>query len=95
MGIFKNFTIRAVLLALLGLFCLLWCGVGLFSVYALNALGKGNEVDRQLVNQMTVLSKGNDQYFRVGAKASVLIAVPPARQSAQKPLPPLSRRSAA
>ncbi|MBM0746110.1 Tar ligand binding domain-containing protein [Pantoea eucrina] len=70
MGIFKNFTIRAVLLALLGLFCLLWCGVGLFSVYALNALGKGNEVDRQLVNQMTVLSKGNDQYFRVVTRLS-------------------------
>ncbi|ERK17524.1 Methyl-accepting chemotaxis protein I (serine chemoreceptor protein) [Pantoea sp. AS-PWVM4] len=70
MGILKNFTIRAVMLTILGLFCLLWCAVGLFSVHSLNALGEGNEVDRQLVNQMTVLSKGNDQYFRVVTRLS-------------------------
>ncbi len=70
MGILKNFTIRTVLLTILGLFCLLWCAVGLFSVHSLNALGEGNEIDRQLVNQMTVLSKGNDQYFRVVTRLS-------------------------
>ncbi|KNC11774.1 chemotaxis protein [Pantoea sp. RIT-PI-b] len=70
MGILKNFTIRAVMLTILGLFCLLWCAVGLFSVHSLNALGEGNEIDRQLVNQMTVLSKGNDQYFRVVTRLS-------------------------
>ncbi|ADU69316.1 methyl-accepting chemotaxis protein [Pantoea sp. At-9b] len=70
MGILKNFTIRAVMLTILGLFCLLWCAVGLFSVHSLNALGEGNEVDRLLVNQMTVLSKGNDQYFRVVTRLS-------------------------
>ena len=70
MGILKNFTIRAVMLTILGLFCLLWCGVGLFSVHSLNALGEGNEIDRELVNQMTVLSKGNDQYFRVVTRLS-------------------------
>jgi len=70
MGILKNFTIRAVMLTILGLFCLLWCAVGLFSVHSLNALGDGNEIDRQLVNQMTVLSKGNDQYFRVVTRLS-------------------------
>ena len=70
MGILKNFTIRAVMLTILGLFCLLWCAVGLFSVHSLNALGEGNEIDRELVNQMTVLSKGNDQYFRVVTRLS-------------------------
>ncbi|WP_182057783.1 methyl-accepting chemotaxis protein [Pantoea sp. ME81] len=70
MRILKNFTIRAVMLTILGLFCLLWCGVGLFSVHSLNALGEGNEIDRELVNQMTVLSKGNDQYFRVVTRLS-------------------------
>lgn len=64
MNMLKNFTIRSVLLWILGLFCLMWSAVGMYSVYSLNALGKGNEVDRQLVNQMTILSKGNDQYFR-------------------------------
>ncbi|MDZ7278380.1 methyl-accepting chemotaxis protein [Pantoea eucrina] len=70
MGILKNFTIRAVLLTILGLFCLLWSCVGLYSVHSLNALGEGNEIDRQLVNQMTILSKGNDQYFRVVTRLS-------------------------
>ena len=64
MNILKNFTIRSVMLWILGLFCLMWTGVGIYSVSSLNALGKGNEVDRLLVNQMTTLSKGNDQYFR-------------------------------
>ncbi|MDY0971470.1 methyl-accepting chemotaxis protein [Siccibacter turicensis] len=64
MGMLRNFTIRAVMLTVLGLFCLLWSGVGLYSVYSLNAVADGNNIDRQLVAQMNVLSKGNDQYFR-------------------------------
>lgn len=64
MNLLKNFTIRSVMLWILGLFCLMWTGVGIYSVSSLNSLGKGNEVDRLLVNQMTTLSKGNDQYFR-------------------------------
>ncbi|MDL4912466.1 MAG: methyl-accepting chemotaxis protein [Enterobacterales bacterium endosymbiont of Blomia tropicalis] len=70
MGIFKNFTIRTVLLSVLGLFCLLWSGVGLFSIHSLGTLSEGNEVDRHLVEQMTVLSQGNDQYFRVVTRLS-------------------------
>ncbi|WP_437610934.1 methyl-accepting chemotaxis protein [Erwinia sp. V71] len=73
MNILKNFTIRAVMLWILGLFCLLWLCVGLYSVYSLNALGKGNEVDRHIVNQMTLLSKGNDQYFRFVTRLSRVI----------------------
>ncbi|MDJ0472180.1 methyl-accepting chemotaxis protein [Pantoea eucalypti] len=70
MGMLKNFTIRAVMLTILGLFCLLWTGVGLYSIHSLGALSEGNEVDRHLVEQMTVLSKGNDQYFRVVTRLS-------------------------
>ncbi|KOC94880.1 methyl-accepting chemotaxis protein, partial [Winslowiella iniecta] len=73
MNFLKNFTIRAVMLWILGLFCLLWIGVGMYSVYSLNALGKGNEVDRHIVSQMNVLSKGNDQYFRFVTRLSRLI----------------------
>ncbi|QGU87473.1 methyl-accepting chemotaxis protein [Erwinia sorbitola] len=65
MQILRNFTIRAVLLWILGLFCLLWGAVGMYSVYSLNQLSDGNTVDRHLVGQMSTLSKGNDQYFRV------------------------------
>ncbi|KGT88857.1 chemotaxis protein [Erwinia typographi] len=64
MKLLRNFTIRSVMLWVLGLFCLMWSAVGMYSVFSLNALGKGNEVDRILVNQMTTLGKGNDQYFR-------------------------------
>ena len=70
MGILKNFTIRAVMLWILGLFCLLWCAVGWFSVHSLGELSNGNDVDRHLVAQMTTLSKGNDQYFRVITRLS-------------------------
>ncbi|WP_312981970.1 methyl-accepting chemotaxis protein [Atlantibacter sp.] len=64
MGLLQHFTIRSVMVAILGLLCLLWSGAGLFSVYSLNHMSQGNDVDRHLVRQMTVLSKGNDQYFR-------------------------------
>jgi len=58
------------MLWILGLFCLLWGIVGWFSVHSLGELSKGNEVDRHLVAQMTTLSKGNDQYFRVITRLS-------------------------
>ncbi|WP_333891617.1 methyl-accepting chemotaxis protein [Atlantibacter subterraneus] len=64
MGLLQHFTIRSVMVAILGLLCLLWSGAGLFSVFSLNQMSQGNDVDRHLVRQMTVLSKGNDQYFR-------------------------------
>ena len=73
MNFLRNFTIRAVMLSILGLFCFLWLGVGLYSLYSLNALGKGNEVDRHIVNQMKVLSIGNDQYFRFVIRLSRVI----------------------
>ncbi len=70
MKFLKNYTIRAVLLWILGIFCLLWGAVGLYSVYSLNQLSEGNAVDRHLVGQMSTLSKGNDQYFRVITRLS-------------------------
>ena len=63
MNMLRNFTIRFVMLAILGIFCLMWAGVGLYSTWSLSRVSDGNEVDRQLVKQMTVLSQGNDQYF--------------------------------
>ena len=70
MQLLKNFSIRAVMLSILGLFCLLWSAVGMYSVHSLNALSEGNSVDRQLVSQMSILSKGNDQYFRFVTRLS-------------------------
>ena len=70
MRLLKNFTIRIVMLAILGLFCLLWAGVGLFSLHSLSKISEGNDIDRHLVHQMTVLSQGNDQYFRFVTRLS-------------------------
>ena len=70
MRLLKNFTSRIVMLAILGLFCLLWSGVGLFSLHSLSKISEGNDIDRHLVHQMTVLSQGNDQYFRFVTRLS-------------------------
>ena len=70
MQFLRNFTIRFVMLVILGIFCLMWSGVGLYSVYALSKVADGNEVDRQLVTQMTVLSQGNDKYFHLVTRLS-------------------------
>ncbi|KNC12080.1 chemotaxis protein [Klebsiella sp. RIT-PI-d] len=64
MRLLRNLTIRLVMLSILGIFCVLWSGVGLYSVMSLTKVAEGNDIDRQLVKQMTVLSQGNDQYFR-------------------------------
>lgn len=71
MRLLQNFTIRMVMLTILGLFCLLWSGVGLYSVHALSEVSEGNDIDRHLVRQMTVLSQGNDQYFRFVTRPAV------------------------
>ncbi len=70
MHILRNFTIRVVMLTILGIFCLMWVGVGLYSTWSLSRVAEGNEVDRHLVRQMTVLSQGNDQYFRFVTRLS-------------------------
>lgn len=56
MKMLRNFTIRFVMLTILGIFCVMWAGVGLYSTWSLSRVSDGNDVDRQLVRQMTVLS---------------------------------------
>ncbi len=70
MKMLRNFTIRFVMLTVLGIFCVMWAGVGLYSTRSLSRVSDGNDVDRQLVRQMTVLSRGNDQYFRFVTRLS-------------------------
>lgn len=70
MNFLKNYTIRAILLWILGLFCLMWVTVSIFSVYSLGQLSKGDAVGRDLISQMNTLSQGNDQYFRVITRLS-------------------------
>ncbi|WP_312212114.1 methyl-accepting chemotaxis protein [Pseudescherichia sp.] len=82
MRVLQNFTIRLVLLVILGVFCLMWSGVGLYSVFSLSKVAEGNEIDRQLVTQMTLLSQGNDQYFRVVTRLSRVLETKAAGGSA-------------
>lgn len=70
MQMLRNFTIRFVMLAILGIFCVMWAGVGLYSTWSLSRVSEGNDIDRQIVKQMTILSQGNDQYFRFVTRLS-------------------------
>jgi len=70
MQMLRNFTIRFVMLTILGIFCLMWAGVGLYSTWSLSRVSDGNDIDRQIVKQMTILSQGNDQYFRFVTRLS-------------------------
>jgi len=70
------------MLVILGIFCLMWSSVGLYSVFSLSKVADGNEIDRQLVNQMTLLSQGNDQYFRVVTRLSRVLETKAAGGSA-------------
>ncbi|MDG6692800.1 Tar ligand binding domain-containing protein, partial [Staphylococcus aureus] len=96
MGLLKDFSIRAVMLTVLGVLCVLWAAVGVYSVYSLSAMADGNRVDRQLVSQMTVLSKGNDQYFRFVTRLTRAMenGTPDAKslESAQQALDNMSRQ---
>ncbi|MEQ4620948.1 methyl-accepting chemotaxis protein [Providencia vermicola] len=66
----RNYSIRAVMLILLGILGMILVSVSLYSVWSLSRMSDGNTLDRQLVKQMTVLSQGNDQYFRVVTRLS-------------------------
>mgnify|MGYP002617884516 CR=1 FL=1 len=99
MNMLRNFTIRFVMLTILGIFCLMWAGVGLYSTWSLSKMSDGNEIDRQLVKQMTVLSQGNDQYFRFVTRLSRAMEVKaaggtPDLSSAQQALDNMSKKLA-
>ncbi|WP_075181824.1 methyl-accepting chemotaxis protein [Pantoea sp. 1.19] len=70
MNLLRHFTIRSVMLSILGLFCLMWSTTGLYSAWSLDRLSEATKTDRLLVSQMTTLSKGNDQYFRFVTRLS-------------------------
>ena len=99
MNMLRYLTIRVVMLTILGIFCLMWAGVGLYSTWSLSRVSDGNEVDRQLVKQMTVLSQGNDQYFRFVTRLSRAMDVKaaggtPDLASAQQALDNMSKKLA-
>lgn len=60
----RNYSIRTVVLVLLSILCAILGGTNVYSGWALSRIADGNNIDRLLVKQMTVISQGNDQYFR-------------------------------
>lgn len=60
----RNYSIRTVVFVLLSILCLILGGTNVYSGWSLSRIADGNDIDRQLVQQMTVISQGNDQYFR-------------------------------
>ncbi|KQN68895.1 Tar ligand binding domain-containing protein [Rahnella sp. FC061912-K] len=70
MQFLKNITIRAALLTILGVFCVMWAGVSLYTVNSLNTLTQNTRNSSELVNNMALISKGNDQYFRTVTRLS-------------------------
>lgn len=65
MQFLRNMTIRAALLWVLGIFCLLWGGVSAYTLLSLNQLTQSSNDNSVLVENMSLVSQGNDQYFRM------------------------------
>jgi methyl-accepting chemotaxis protein len=70
----KNITIRAALLTILGIFCVMWAGVSLYTVSSLDTLTQNTKNSTELVNNMALINKGNDQYFRTVTRLSRAVA---------------------
>nr|WP_153374619.1 MULTISPECIES: methyl-accepting chemotaxis protein [Rahnella] len=70
----KNITIRAALLTILGIFCVMWAGVSLYTVTSLDTLTQNTKNSTELVNNMALINKGNDQYFRTVTRLSRAVA---------------------
>nr|WP_238483334.1 methyl-accepting chemotaxis protein [Rahnella perminowiae] len=70
----KNITIRAALLTILGIFCVMWAGVSLYTVTSLDTLTQNTKNSTELVNNMALINKGNDQYFRTVTRMSRAVA---------------------
>ncbi|WP_145524527.1 methyl-accepting chemotaxis protein [Yersinia rohdei] len=65
MRFFKNITIRAALLWVLGAFCVLWGGVSANTLLSLNQLTESSNANAVLVENMNLVNQGTDQYFRM------------------------------
>jgi len=52
------------MLGILGVFCVMWACVAIYTISSLNSLTKNAEINVALVNDLTLVHKGSDQYFR-------------------------------
>ncbi|CNE00275.1 methyl-accepting chemotaxis protein [Yersinia nurmii] len=65
MQFLKNITIRVALLWVLGAFSLLWGGVSAYTLLSLNELTQASNANSVLVDNISLVNQGTDQYFRM------------------------------
>lgn len=62
------------MLGILGVFCVMWACVAIYTIVSLNTLTKNAEINAALVNDLTLVHKGSDQYFRSQTRLGRAIA---------------------
>ena len=65
MQFLKNIAIRTAMLWVLGIFCVLWCGVSVYTMFSLKEMTSTSRTSALLVHNMNLVNQGNDQYFRM------------------------------
>ncbi|MGM3189728.1 methyl-accepting chemotaxis protein [Dickeya dadantii subsp. dieffenbachiae] len=65
MQFLKNIAIRTAMLWVLGIFCVLWIAVSVYTMYSFRTMNETSKTSALLVNNMNLVNTGNDQYFRM------------------------------
>ncbi|WP_235427272.1 Tar ligand binding domain-containing protein [Yersinia aldovae] len=68
MSFLKHITIRMALLLFLVIFLLLWGDVSIFTLFSLNQLTHSLQVSANQQKSVSIINKGNNQYFRVATR---------------------------
>ncbi|KHN52642.1 methyl-accepting chemotaxis protein [Pectobacterium fontis] len=65
MRLIKNIAIRTAMLWVLGIFCVLWGGVSIYTMFSFKEMTMTSKTSTLLVQNMNFINQGNDQYFRM------------------------------
>ncbi|WP_323665657.1 methyl-accepting chemotaxis protein [Pectobacterium punjabense] len=65
MRLIKNIAIRTAMLWVLGIFCVLWGGVSIYTMFSFKEMTATSKTSTLLVQNMNFINQGNDQYFRM------------------------------
>ncbi|MEQ9863964.1 methyl-accepting chemotaxis protein [Pectobacterium aroidearum] len=65
MRLIKNIAIRTAMLWVLGIFCVLWGGLSIYTMFSFKEMTATSKTSTLLVQNMNFINQGNDQYFRM------------------------------
>ncbi|MDX5627875.1 MULTISPECIES: methyl-accepting chemotaxis protein [unclassified Brenneria] len=65
MKFLKNIAIRTAMLWVLGVFCVLWGGVSIYTLFSFKEMTATSKLSSLLVDNLNIINQGNDQYFRM------------------------------